>query len=174
MSKFWRVAAVVAAIFIIHTESALARFIQPDPIGLDGGTNLYAYVQGNPVSYIDPLGLFHCVGGANCNFTPQMQQSLQCFDTCTGQDTAVTGGVGNRSRPNSSHARGEACDVGRNANPTLTRADAEQCTVQCFPTGYGQEERNGPQVPGTHFHMQLNTVPGATPGFAPGIRSYAP
>nr|WP_258526873.1 RHS repeat-associated core domain-containing protein [Enterobacter cloacae] len=32
------------------------RYITPDPVGLDGGLNQYAYVP-DPLSWIDPLGL---------------------------------------------------------------------------------------------------------------------
>jgi RHS repeat-associated protein len=37
-------------------EPALGRYVQPDPFGLRGGINVYAYVNNNPMAQVDPLG----------------------------------------------------------------------------------------------------------------------
>jgi RHS repeat-associated protein len=39
-----------------YYDPELGRYVTADPIGLDGGVNFYAYVGGNPVYLIDPLG----------------------------------------------------------------------------------------------------------------------
>ncbi len=36
------------------------RYLEPDPIGMAGGINPYAYALVNPVAYVDPFGLSAC------------------------------------------------------------------------------------------------------------------
>jgi RHS repeat-associated protein len=38
-------------------SSALGRWLQRDPVGLEPDTNLYRYMGGNPTNGLDPLGL---------------------------------------------------------------------------------------------------------------------
>jgi RHS repeat-associated protein len=51
----------------------IGRFISQDPIGMLGGTNLYAYVGNDPVNWTDPLGLqAQCEGWENAKLAGEI------------------------------------------------------------------------------------------------------
>ena len=155
------------------------RFISADPIGwASGQTNDYAYVGGDPILFVDPLGLDRWGDtSANIRYTPKAGEpvnettslALTCFSICVGAGnpgpgvTITSGKEGGHSK-GSAHEKGEACDVGKNSNPDLTRPKTEECYNQCFPanSSWGQEE-------GNHYHMQTRPGRNGGTGFIPGV-----
>jgi RHS repeat-associated protein len=66
----------------------LGRFLNKDPLGLVGGPNLYGYVEGNPLTAIDPEGtipapLVGALIGAGVDLAWQIGSNLLDGDPCT-------------------------------------------------------------------------------------------
>jgi len=43
-----------------YYDPKTGRYLTPDPVGLEGGINLFPYVQNNPINYMDIWGLKRC------------------------------------------------------------------------------------------------------------------
>ncbi len=67
----------------------LGRFLSPDPVGIAGGINLYAYTFDDPMNWVDPSGLITV--GAGGNWAGELYAPVPVFAVNDG--IGVTGGT---------------------------------------------------------------------------------
>ena len=75
-------------------DSTLGRYVESDPLGLNGGINTYAYVDGNPLTNIDPFGLTKWTVGIFYIGGPVGYVRFQATSECVnGKRTMAEGNV---------------------------------------------------------------------------------
>ena len=147
------------------------RFLQPDPIGLAGGMNLYAYVGGDPINFVDPWGLDRVIVTGQrpaCDEACQRERDYQ--EWLRGFLETLNEGRGLIDRLESIVP---GIGEGRGAEPDPDSEEARNC----IPTGYTAVPTPPSYPPGTPPHyMRASDGSGGlivTPWRAHAQREYA-
>ena len=118
-------------------DPTIGRYVESDPIGLEGGLNVYGYVFGRPLLYVDPSGL-----AAKPNFDPSNNENPawlafnNCYSYALNRSSKSAGGY-NPGDPSGNSNRWINCADLKAAAKADGAIDPEpgECGGTC-PEGY--------------------------------------
>ena len=89
------------------TSLRIAKWQARDPIGEDGGINLYGYVGNDPVNLVDPLGLWQFTFSAGAGIGMTTTFGYNSGQANFGSYVGYGAGMSFRFQPEDSHCRHE-------------------------------------------------------------------
>ncbi len=85
-----------------YYHPALRRWLNRDPIGTNGGINLYGYVGNNPIDFVDPLGLWQVTIGGGWGIAGEISFGYNSGRANISGTIGVGGGLAGSYNPNDS------------------------------------------------------------------------
>jgi RHS repeat-associated protein len=152
-----------------YYDPGVGRFVSQDPIGLRGGSNLFAYAP-NPMGWVDPFGLANTQNKSNCQCKSKGRGNNRVSDKVQGKPDSEQQALIDMAKEDSKRIpRGKGPVSSQDADAYVELANETNVPVRAKPNDLSGAHGYGPVQPGpnaSHIHINGEHVP-VPPGYTP-------